>query len=64
MCKVSERASSPWVSKEWGPELLIANVRQTRVMAGWTVELTSPEVMGGAEETGEDTRQDTIVSSH
>ena len=26
---------------------LVANVRQTRVMAGWTVELTSPEVMGG-----------------
>lgn len=64
MCKVSETASSPWVSKEWGPEPHVANVRQTRVMAGWTVELTSPEVMGGAEETGEDTRQDTVVSSH
>lgn len=60
MCKVSEIASSPWVSKQWGPEPLVANVRQTRVMAGSIVELMSPEVMGEAEETREDTRQDRV----
>lgn len=45
MCQVLEIASSPWVRKEWGPESLVANIRQTSVVAGRTVEMTSPEVM-------------------